>query len=431
MKKIVILGSSVVAIKTIELIKTQTEDYQILLFPLNDHLVVDKQRYVDMVENQLKPKQIYYKTKDYYEKNNIQVLNDKKITRVNVSRKRIHFEDRTQIDFDVLILCDTPDHRYGDLKGTNKAGVFGFKNIKDIEQISTLAALNDTIAIEGDQWWGLELSMLFANKKKEVILSVSANHPLVQGSSEEYRDWVVELLKNKGINLLINNPIVEVLGESDLKAIKVRSGKVYAVDLAILENTRLDTRVFNEALEIIQESIVVDERYKTNVVDVYAVDTAAQRSHELWNSYGLRNEFIDYQSKLLANTLLNKEEGVEPPIPAFHINQEKFSLYVIGQVAERRGVKSTFKFDLQQGCLLRLFEKEGRVIGLISLNTKLDPGEVIGQIKDNAEINSFRERFFSSLAPDSNFSQDIQINEVAEHSGVADDANAVEQANSA
>ncbi|MGE0267672.1 MAG: FAD-dependent oxidoreductase [Candidatus Omnitrophota bacterium] len=431
MKKVVILGNSMAAIKTVELIKPQIEDCQIFLAPLSDHLSVEKQRYIDMIDHQLKSKQIYYKTKEFYEKNNIKIINEKKVTRVNVSRKKIHFEDRTQLDFDILILCDTPDHRYGDLKGTNKVGVFGFRNIKDIEQISTLAALNDTIAIEADQWWGLELSMLFSTKKKEVILSISANHPLLQGAPEEYKEWVTAKLKSKGISLLINNPINEILGEGDLKAIKTRSGKVYATDLVILENTHLDTRVFNEALEISQESIVVDDQYKTNIEDVYAVDVAAQRSRELWSSYGPRNEFLEYQAKVLTAALLKKEESVELPIPVFHIKKEDFLLFAVGQVTERRGVKSVFKFDAQEGRFVRLFEKEGRLIGVITLNVAVDPEQVVGRIRDNASVNSFQEWLLPSTAAEVISSQDVLINEVADHSAVEDAGNALEQTNSA
>jgi len=418
MKKIVILGNSIAAIKAMELIKLQAAEVQVTLLPLDDHLIVDKQRYVEMVQKQLKPKQIYYKSKDFYESQNIKIVNDKKVTRVNVSRKKIHFEDRSQLDFEILILCDTPDHRFGDIKGTNKSGVFGFHKVKDLEQISTLAALNDTVTIEGDQWWTLELALLLAAKKNEVVLSISSNHPLIQGTSDEYWHWLSTSFHEKGISLLINNPITEVLGESDLKAVRVRSGKVFATELVILEKTHMDTRVFSETLEISQDSIVVDEFYQSNIDGVFAIDGAALRSRELWSHYGPKNEFIDLQSRILASVLMGKKENYEAPVPVMTIRSEAFSLFSIGQVAERRGVRSTYKYDSRQGRFIRIFEKEGRVIGIITLNLEVDPEQLIRLIMEKRGIEAFPETMFSAFDPILNAPQNDVVTEVVGHSTV-------------
>lgn len=418
MKKIVILGNSIAAIKAMELIKLQAAEVQVTLLPLDDHLIVDKQRYVEMVQKQLKPKQIYYKSKDFYESQNIKIVNDKKVTRVNVSRKKIHFEDRSQLDFEILILCDTPDHRFGDIKGTNKSGVFGFHKVKDLEQISTLAALNDTVTIEGDQWWTLELALLLAAKKKEVVLSISSNHPLIQGTSDEYWHWLSTSFHEKGISLLINNPITEVLGESDLKAVRVRSGKVFATELVILEKTHMDTRVFSETLEISQDSIVVDEFFQSNIDGVFAIDGAALRSRELWSHYGPKNEFIDLQSRILASVLMGKKENYEAPVPVMTIRSEAFSLFSIGQVAERRGVRSTYKYDSRQGRFIRIFEKEGRVIGIITLNLEVDPEQLIRLIMEKRGIEAFPETMFSAFDPILNAPQNDVVTEVVGHSTV-------------
>ena len=55
-----------------------------------------------------------------------------------MKRKKIFTDDKEQIDYDVLVVTDTPENRFPDIKGVNKAGVFGFKKLKDIEEISNL-----------------------------------------------------------------------------------------------------------------------------------------------------------------------------------------------------------------------------------------------------------------------------------------------------
>lgn len=396
-KRLVVLGNSLAAVKAIELIQASSLDFQITMFPLDSHLAVDRQLYTDQIIHQTMFKQMLYRPKEFYKENEINVVVDKTVSRVNAIRNRVHFKDRSQMEFDYLIVADTPDHRIETIKGAKKAGVFGFKKIQDVDQISTLAALNDNIAIESDKWWGISLALRLARKEKEIVLSVSSKNALLHGLDEETVNWLVNIFKEKNIRLLVDNPIIEILGESDIKAIKVESGKVFATDLTILDDTTLDLRVFSDGLEMMDDKFLVDENFKTNLDHVFVVDHAAYRTCEEGGSYGALAAGLEYQGELVAAKLLDKSKDIEVPLQRFMIEEHRMFLMSIGQVAERRGVTVSSKFIKELDLMVKLFEKDNSLIGMLAVNSGINPDNVVEQINSKSDLESYRNELFKAL----------------------------------
>ncbi len=388
MKKLFVLGNSIAAVKAVELIQSNSNDYAVTLLPVDDHLPLDRQLFPDQIANQTRVTDLLYRPAAYYKEKNIKILADKKVTRVNVTRNRVHFEDRSQTDFDALIIADTPEHRSSDIKGAQKTGVFGFKKIKDIEQISTLAAISETVIIQSDQWWGLGLALRLARKGKEIILCMSSRTALLHGWDEDASGAVVKLLEEQGVKLLIDNPVTEFLGDAELKAVRVSTGKVYATGMAIVDDTRLDTRVFNDALEILEDQCIVNEFFQSNIEHVFVVDHAAQRSYENWESYGPSAATLERQGEIVASRILGQDIEPTHVTPRYTIEQDQFKFMSAGQTRESRGVEVIKKFDVPTGMMVKLYEKQGRVIGLSVLNFDVALSEAIGWIEQSAEIGA-------------------------------------------
>lgn len=377
MKKLVLLGGSVAVLRAMEILRDRNRfpEQVVMLLP-ETNTIADRARYVEGVIRQQKPRQLCYRPEDAIISGGIDIISDKTVTRVNVTRKKIHFDDRSQMDYDGLIIADTPAHKLDTVKGSNKEGVFGFVNPNHMNQIGTLAALNDSVTIQTDGWWGLDLALRLGQKAKDVILSVSGRHPLLRGTEPAFRDRLAAMLHERHISLLTDNGIEEILGDSDVKAVKTRSGKVYASQLVVLDDVRPDLRIFSEGVEFDADRIVVDERFRTNIPDVFAVDHVAQRSGRQWQAYGPQTDLLEYQGQVLADVLSEYEEMPERPVPRAAFGPEEFPVIAAGQLSEGRSVSCSLRADAAHGRLIKLFLKEERVIGALAVNTGLSAPEL-------------------------------------------------------
>lgn len=397
MKNLVLLGGSIASLKAVELLRTkEIIPERIVLLSANRHPVVDRSRYTEGIIRQLKPRQLAYFDEAFLVNHEIESITDKTVTRVNVTRKKIHFNDRSQLDYDTLIIADTPQHKFGPIKGSNKDGVFGYRNIEHMQQIGTLAALNDGIAIESDQWWGLDLALQLGQKKKEVLLSLSSQHPMVRQTDQGYQEALIKMLHERSVNLLIDNPLEEILGDGDVKAIKVKSGKVYASQLVVLEDSRADLRIFSEGLDCDGGRILVDEQFCSNIEDVYAVDHLACRSLPLWEGYGLQPALLEYEAQAVANRLTENSTPLELPLPGMSLQEGEFSVVAAGQIVEGRAVSSQSQTDSQTGRLIRVFSKDDKVIGILGVNAGIPHAQAMAAIQEQQSATTVWEDYATS-----------------------------------
>ncbi len=279
MKKIVIVGSSAIVIKIIELIRNKNIEAKIYLASWDKSLPFDRNLFPEVIAKGLSLKNILCKPKDFYSQNNVECLLEHEVTRINPGKRKVFFEDKSNIEADILIICDTPESRFPDIKGNSKTGIFGLRRGKDVEQISQSLFMADSVAIQSNSLSGLKIALAIGQKGKEVIF-VTNEHVLFKSFDLAEKEWIGRILEEQKIQIVFDNEIAEVLGDAEAKAIRTKTGKVFSCEIIIFLETNEDVRLFSDSeLQLSPEGkINVNERYKTNIENVYAVDTVANNS---------------------------------------------------------------------------------------------------------------------------------------------------------
>ena len=65
-----------------------------------------------------------------------------------------------------------------------------------------------------------------------------------------------QILEGKGIRVFSENAIEEILGDVEVKAVKLKSGKVLASDAVIFDEAKADMRMLSEPTLTDQDQIV-------------------------------------------------------------------------------------------------------------------------------------------------------------------------------
>lgn len=401
MKKLVLLGGSVAALQAVEILRDRDRlPDQVVMLLADSNTIAVRDRYTDGVIGQQKPRQLCYRAEDKIIAGGIDIVSDKTATRVNVTRQKIHFDDRSQMDYHMLIIADTPAHKMDSIKGHNKEGVFGYIEPGHMNQIGTLAALNDSITIQSDRWWGVDLALRLGKKGKDVTLSLSGQHPLVRSTDQEFRDGLTAALREQNIGLQIDNGIEEILGDSDVKAVKMRSGKVFAAQVVVLDEARPDLRIFSEGLDMDADRITVDECYRTNIPNVFAVDFVAQRSDRLWQNYGPQTGLLEYQGQVLADVISEYAEFSAPPVPQTAIGSQEYRIVSAGQLVEGRSVTSQCRTDPRGGRLVRIFVRDDIVVGALAAGTDIPAERLFACVQGGYPAEMAWDEFAAAIAPE-------------------------------
>ncbi|OGX37557.1 MAG: hypothetical protein A3D87_09025 [Omnitrophica WOR_2 bacterium RIFCSPHIGHO2_02_FULL_50_17] len=275
MKRIVVLGSSVAAGKVSEEIRRLDPESEIILMGLDGCYPYDRYLFAPVIAKEVEYPQVFFRDKNFYEQHRIQVISDKKITRINLARNRIMTEDKTTFAYDALVIADAPGYRLPSIKGASKNGVFGFTHLKEIDNILDVLPLVETVVVQSDTPEGLQITAAFLKRDKEVIWIVSGESIFPSLWGLEVGQKMASLLEIKGLRIMHENAIAEILGEGEAKAVRLKSGKILSVQVVILGDVEGDFRLFVDSSLKIHNRICVDDRFRTNVDNVFAVGSAA------------------------------------------------------------------------------------------------------------------------------------------------------------
>ncbi len=265
MKRVIVMGNSIAGIKAIEEIRKIDQTAQITLFTLEEHVSYYPHLLADLIANEISKDRVYYQPREYYQQLRVGLV-EAKISRVNLKRRRITTEDKQIFDYDLLIIADTGVDKFPDIKGTHKDRVFSLRRFGDMNQFLTALPLVETVIIQSGGALGAKMACALKKRNKEVIWIVPTKATLP--------------LAERNIRVMEEDAVGEILGDSEVKAIRLRSGKVIAAEAVIFGDTEVDLKLFKDSGLQVPNRISVNAHFQTNIENVFAINGACDSGHD-------------------------------------------------------------------------------------------------------------------------------------------------------
>lgn len=274
MKKILVLGSSIAGVKAIEEIRRFEPDCEATILTDGEY-PYDRGLFAPVLAKEVDYKKIFYKPNDYYEKTRINVVVGQEIARINLKKYKVTTEDKQAFDGDVLIVTDAPGYKLPEIKGVNKNGVYTFQQLTDLNQILDFLPLIDTVVIQSDSNRGASIAAAFLKRDKEVIWVVLSDQVAQDLLNADTTGKLAVAAQKNILRVVAGNSIAEILGEGDVKAVRLKSGKVLATQIIIFPDAPVDFKLLTDPAVTTDGKIRVNEQFQTGIEGVFALDAAS------------------------------------------------------------------------------------------------------------------------------------------------------------
>src|SRR3989338_5688669 len=223
MKKICLIGNSVVAARVTELLRAKDQESEITILSYEEELPYHRWLLGDLIAKEISEEQILYKPAAFYKEQNIRVVFGKKIVRVDFKKKKIVTEKKEEFFYDFLCFTDMPT-RLPEMRGISfKEGVYNITRLSDIKKILTILQIIETVSIETRGLASLKFACAIKKRGKEVILITAGESLLSNIFNSEISETVTRQLEGQGVRIFRNNAITEVLGEGEVKAVRLKT----------------------------------------------------------------------------------------------------------------------------------------------------------------------------------------------------------------
>jgi NADPH-dependent 2,4-dienoyl-CoA reductase/sulfur reductase-like enzyme len=302
----------------------------------------------------------------FYAEHGVEVLLQTTVSAVDVRDRAVEF-DSGRIGYRRLLLATGAWPRRLRVPGGGLDGVLTLRTVGDSSAIRDAAARAERAVIVGAGFIGMEVSASLRQIGKDVSLVHLSRWLFEQLGVEQLSDELAALYEANGVDLVLGHEIEAFHGNGRLEAVTTKNGRRVDADLAVVGIGVEPVTDFLEGSGIeVDNGIVVNERFETNVPDVYAAGDVAnffdplfkrRRRIEHWSN-------ANYQGTEIGKVLAGGHGGYDT-ISSFFSEVFGLTIKIFGDA--RRDSQVVVHGTLRDGMYVLYGDEKEEVVGALSV----------------------------------------------------------------
>jgi nitrite reductase (NADH) large subunit len=385
MPKIVIVGSSLAAISAIEAIRAHDTQSEITLFCPEGVLPYDRTLLPSWIAKQTKEARLHPKTYEFFDTHKVKVVLNEQLARISVKRRQLTTESKNHISYEKLLLLDLGEAKLPPIKGNHRKGVYDGYHYKSVKELGKNVAFVDNIVVAVNSFQNLNMACALSALGKEVVVVSKGNGILAEIFDEETAALLKQILEGKGMRVINDNSIEEVLGDTDVKAARLKSGKVIAADMVLLDDAEPQVKMLAETGLTEGRFIPVDIHLKTALNEVYAADA-------LCCGYGASLEETILQGQCAGHNLVsNKPTNYVLPVSSYSFGLDVVEGFAAGAFRLGENGREFLKFDGPQNIYKKVYAQGPSLKGTVLFNAPALKDKILDAIRQAIDVTGQEE----------------------------------------
>ncbi len=323
----------------------------------------------------------------FYRDHGVEVMLETSVSSVDPNDHAV-VVDGDRLGYRQLLLASGAWPRRLQIPGGDLDGVFTLRTVANSKAIREAAASAERAVIVGAGFIGMEVAASLRQIGKEVSLVHLGRWLFDQLGVEQLSDELAALYESKGVNLVLGNEVEAFHGNGGIEKVTTKNGREVEADFAVVGIGVEPVTDFLEGSRIeVDNGIVVDQGFRTNVPDVYAAGDVAnffdplfgkQRRIEHWSN-------ANYQGTEVGKVLAGSEGGYDT-VSQFFTEIFGITIKVFGDA--KRDAEVVVHGSLREDDLYALYgDDKGEVIGAMSVGQSEEIEELLKQqIKTHAPM---------------------------------------------
>jgi 3-phenylpropionate/trans-cinnamate dioxygenase ferredoxin reductase component len=303
----------------------------------------------------------------FYTEHGVEVMLETAVSEVDPDERALDV-DGQQLGYGKLLLATGAWPRRLAVSGDDLDGVFTLRTVSNSKAIREAAEGSERAVIVGAGFIGMEVAASLRQLGKQVAMIHLGRWLFDQLGVEQLSDELAALYEDKGVELVLGNEVAAFEGNGRVAAVTTKNGRRVEADLAVVGIGVDPVTDFLAGSGVqIDNGILVDQRFRTNVPDVYAVGDVARFYDPLFGRHRRIEHWsnANYQGTEVGKVLAGEGEGYDT-ISTFFTEIFGITIRVFGDA--RRDASVEVYGSLLENDLYALYgDENGEVIGALSV----------------------------------------------------------------
>lgn len=363
--KLVIIGNGMAGAKLLEELSLTNHHYDITVFGNEPFGNYNRIMLSPLLAGEKTLEDIMIFDRAWYEKNDITLYagRDKEIETIDRFHKRVISKDGDITLYDRLVIATGSTPFMLPIEGADLQGVMSFRDIRDVENMISVASQHKKAVVIGAGLLGLEAAMGLCGRGMDVTVVHNNDIPLNRQLDQEAGELLKQALEARGLKFKMNARTEKIQGETRVEKIYFDDGTILETDLVIMAIGIRPNMVLaaNSGLYC-QKGIVVSDTLQTYDPSIYALGECIEHRGD---TFGLVAPLYD-QAKVLANHLSEHGVAQYQTLPsATKLKVTGINLFSVGNFSGTDSSENIFYRHKQQGIYKKIVIENNKIIGVV------------------------------------------------------------------
>ncbi|MDE7398734.1 MAG: FAD-dependent oxidoreductase [Oscillospiraceae bacterium] len=263
----VIIGNSAAAVGTISGIREIDPNGKITVISDEKYHTYSRPLISYWLQGKVTDKNIYYRDPDFYEKNGVETVFGKKVTKINTENKSVVLDDGISVPYDKLMVATGSKPFVPPMNGLDKVHYHTFMSYDSVKAIRSEIKPNMKVLIIGAGLIGLKAAEALSAYNAQITVVDMADRILPSILDVRAGVMMQKHIEKQGVRFILGTSADELTEHSA----KLKNGVTVDFDMLIIAvGVRPNTELVSDAGGKVERGIVTDNTQKTTIDDVYA-----------------------------------------------------------------------------------------------------------------------------------------------------------------
>ncbi len=337
---------------------------------------------------EIEQQELYFRPVEWYASRGIGVHLGMCATSLDPVEHRLKLSSGDSLPYDRLLLATGSTSFIPPLEGVRQEGVFALRTLDDALAIKQCAGQARSVALIGGGLLGLETARALVAPNRRVSVIEIAPYLLPRQLDVTGAQVLQARLEAMGLRIHTDAASQSILGSGHARAVQLQNGLVVDGELVVLSTgIRSRTNLARDAGLEVKHGIVVDERLRTSVPDVYAAGDAAEYCGVV---YGIIPAATEQAQVAAANMVADGSAAYGGTVPSTTLKVVGIDLTCLGDSAADGSEYIILRYSDQSGGVYkRLVLRGGKIVGAILLGDTQDARWLQQLIASGQDVSAY------------------------------------------
>jgi NAD(P)H-nitrite reductase large subunit len=349
------------------------------------------------IGNQIKRSNLFLVDESFYSTHRVQTIFGRSVKEVDPANRQLHFENGLRMDYeDLLIASGASARTLGHVTPEASNYVSTLRTVADADKIKAASEKVERVVVIGAGLVSLQTIRAILGKGLRIILVSGSEQVLSQQMDRESASIIQEKLTAQGVEILFGRDVSQVYEKGGRAQVVTSYGETLPADLVVVgKGVRPNIKMVENTSIRTNLGILVDDRMRTSVENVYAAGDAAEGRNEITGEMEVIATWFNAcaQGEIAGLNMAGRPARRQGQ---FRENVTTLMEVVVASIGESKPLYGQYQelrhVDYRQSQSRKLYLEGSRIVGALLVGNAYDAGVIRHCIANRIDISAWKKR---------------------------------------